>query len=48
MVFGFQFTKALDVNPTGEEPAPNLPLSLTRNTVSPYVRLMGQADRKES
>ncbi len=27
---------------TGEESAPNLPLSRTRNTVSPYVRPQGQ------
>jgi len=40
-------SRGKDIRPTGGKSAPNLPSSLMRNTVSPYSRPQGKADRKE-
>jgi len=47
-VFGLEPAKAWTTSPSGNNRRLTFLLSPARNTVSPYVRPPGQADRKES
>ena len=47
VVFGLHFAKARTSRPTGEESAPNLPLSLNTEHGKPVCPPFGQADCKE-